>query len=128
MALHFIEINAKMQLIQGSQIFLKNLLGDTKISYIYVSNTEISWRLIRIYYFVLYLIFSISLDDKNVRFLATYFHLLNNFDPFFLTFRKYLILFSETNLFESHYERILNKKELIQNTKSRFMNFLQMSD
>ena len=42
MALHFIEINAKMQLIQGRQIFLKNLLDDTKISYIYVSNTEIN--------------------------------------------------------------------------------------
>ena len=84
----------------------------------------------KIYYFVPYLIVSGALDDKNVRRLATYFHLINNFDPFFLTFRKYLILFSETNLFESHYERILNKKELIQNTKSRFMNmnFLQMSD
>ena len=45
MALNFIEINAKMQLIQGRQIFLKNLLDDTKISYIYVSNTESNWRL-----------------------------------------------------------------------------------
>ena len=42
MALHFIEINAKMQLIQGRQIFLENLLDDTKISCIYVSNTEIN--------------------------------------------------------------------------------------
>ena len=51
MALNFIEINAKMQLIQGRQIFLKNLLDDTKISYIYVSNTESNWRLVHgVYY------------------------------------------------------------------------------